>query len=300
LGGPLACGGFWGLDLLPKEAKSIMKVITLKKAILLTIAVVGMGLAPTADAAHATEFLDPLHMEITTRLENLPDETEPAVRRALQKANAALNRNTRTLSADLGALSQAGNALASALADDGTLNGLQNDALNAYSSEAQSQLNDLLALIGTSEAPRSLSNQLNQIQAALDRGNDGANSTAVRAKAISFALNKIRVGTILATRTFKAPVSLTDKVVTLTSRQSGAIVLDANGTYTIGDPTAPDETGTWTYDRLTSNAAVVTLSGGHTLNLKFAKPTNGTYSEETEGGTIRGKFIVEDVVVEEL
>ena len=277
-----------------------MKVITLKKAVLLTVAVVGMGLAPAASAAHATEFLDPLQTEIATRLENLPDDTEADVRRALQKANASLNKNTRTLSADLGALSQAGTALASALADDATLNGLQNDALNAYSSEAQSQLDDVLALVGSTPAPKSLSNQLSQIQAALDRGNEGTNSTSVRAKAIAFALNKIRVANILATRTYKAPVSLADKVVTLTSRQSGAIVLDSNGTYVIGDPTTPDETGTWTYERLTVNTAVVTLSGGHTLNLKFAKPTNGTYSEETDDGTIRGKFIVEDVVVEEL
>ncbi len=271
-----------------------MKVITLKKPILLTIALVGLGLAPTARAAHAADFLDPLQTEISTRLDNLPDDTEASVRRALNKANATLNRNSKTLNADLGLLAQAGTALASGLPDDGTLNGLQNDALNAYSGEAQNQLNAVVERIGTNDPPTALSKQLQQAQAALDRGNEGTNSTSVRAKSIAFALNKIRVAGILATRLFKAPVTLTDKVVTFTSRQSSTIVLASNGTYIIGDADAPDETGTWDYGRTSASTGVVTLSGGHTLNLKFANGNGGTYTEATGDGTVHGKFSVQD------
>lgn len=277
-----------------------MKVMTLKKAIPLTIALLGLGLATTATAQHATEYLDPLQTAVATRLETLPDETEPAVRRALTKANAALSRNTRTVSADLGALSQAGTALQSALPDDGELNALQNDALNNFSADAQAQLNAVAESVGTNEPPRALAKQLDQAQAALDRANDGTNSTSVRAKSISFALNKIRVAASLANRTFKAPIGLAGKTVTLTSRQTGTIFLADNGTYTIGDPEAPDESGNWDYSRTSSKTATVNLSSGRTLNLKFAKPTGGSFTESTEGGTIRGKFVVEDVVVEEL
>jgi hypothetical protein len=272
-----------------------MKVITLKKAVLLTIALVGLGLAPTAQAAHAAEYLDPLQTEIATRLENLPDDTEADVRRALTKANASLSRNSRTLSADLGLLSQAGTALSTALAEDGTLNGLQNDALNNYSNEAQAQLNAIRDRIGTNEPPVQLANQLEQIDAAMARANEGTNSTSVRAKALIFALNKIRVAGILTTRVFKAPVNLSDKVVTLTSRGGPAIVLNPNGTYFVGDSEAPDETGTVDYSRTTANTAVVTLSGGRTLFLRFANTRGGTWSQETEEGTVRGRFTVQAV-----
>jgi hypothetical protein len=275
-----------------------MKVITLKKAVLLTIAVVGLGMAPTAQAAHAAEYLDPLQTEIATRLENLPDDTEADVRRALTKANASLNRNSRTLSADLGLLSQAGTALSTALAEDGTLNGLQNDALNNYAGEAQAQLNAVWDKVGTNDPPVQLANQLEQAQAALDRGLEGTNSVSVRAKAIAFALNKARVANILATRTFKAPVSLSDRNLTLTSRGGPTIVVNANGTYYVGDSEAPEETGTASYGRTTANTGILELSGGHTLFLRFANARGGTWSQETEEGTVRGKFTVEQLPLE--
>src|SRR5215212_432214 len=87
-----------------------MKVTSLKKTILLTIAAVGMGLAPAARAAHATAFLDPLATEITTRLET-PDALTSAEQRALTSASRTLNRNATTSSAELGLLASAATAL---------------------------------------------------------------------------------------------------------------------------------------------------------------------------------------------
>jgi len=197
-----------------------MKEITLKKTVLLTIACVGIGLAPSARADHATNFLDSLATEVGTRLDNADTNTTKAEQRALTSASRTLNRNSKTLGADLGLLASSATTLDKAFPGDATFGTLENEAVNNYSAEAQSELNDVEARAGTNDFPRALSNQVVQAQSALDRANNDSNSIPVRARAVAFALNKIRSADRLAGRLFKAPLSLDDTTITLSGRES--------------------------------------------------------------------------------
>jgi hypothetical protein len=264
-----------------------MKLTILTKTVLLAIASVGIGLAPTAQAEHATNFLDALQMDVNDRLANAETNTA-AERRALTTAAHTLDRKTKTLGADLGALASAATTLQKGFSNDVTLTAEEELALTQYSAEAHAQLDAVNALAGTNEFPKSISNQLNQAVAALDRGDATSNSVPVRAKAIAFALNKIRVANLQAHRLFKAPLSLNSDV-TLHAR-SLDVALDGGGSYEIaGDP---PETGTWTYERTSPTTGQVTLSGGGTFNLKFANANGGTFTGEKGGENLRGRFTV--------
>lgn len=267
-----------------------MKVLSLTKIVLLAIATAGIGFTPAVRAAHATNFLDLLAEDIATRQEDT--NNTPAQNRALAAAARALDKNTRTLSADLGAFANAATTLNAAFPDDALLAVQEEAVLLAYSTEAQTQLAAVTDLTGTNGVPNSINNQLTQAQAALDRANDASNSVPTRAKSLAFALNKIRVATMQAHRKYKAPVSVESaQTITLSSRNS-QVLLDGDGTYTIGDPSAPDETGTWTYERTGPTTATITLSGGQTADLKFTSPTGGTFSGTDANGNVRGRFTV--------
>jgi len=287
-----------------------MKVTTLGKTILLSIACIGLGMAPTARAAHGTNFLDALQTGVSDLLANLPDDATAAQRRALNSASKTLDRNSRSLGTDLGLLANAATALNSQFSDNLAIAALENQAVVNYSTEAQVELNAANDLIGTNSAPRSVSNQLAQAQAALDRGNADSNSIPVRARAVAFALNKIRVATMQLHRLFKAPLSLENHVITITGRESDNdainITLEANHTYTIpanGDE--EQELGTWSYERTGSSTGTVTLTpnsppgaGSHVLNLKFTSDHAGTLASGSQTAppsseTIRGRFTIE-------
>lgn len=277
-----------------------MKVTSMKNTILLTIAIVGMGLAPTARAAHATTFLDSLTAEITTRLET-PDIYTAAEQRALNSASKSLSKNTTTAGADLGVLASASTALGKAFTNDTTLDTLGNDALNSYITEAQADLNEVANEIGTNNAP-SINNQLASAQDALDRANDTSNSVPVRARAVAFALNKLRVANIQLGKLFKAPSSLDGSVIALRGRESDRdafnVTLNSDHTYTIAaNDEDVEETGNWTYERTDTSTGTLTLSptggGSHTLNLKFANNSKGTFTGEAASSEeVKGSFSV--------
>ena len=273
-----------------------MKVTTLIKTVLLAIVIGGMGLAPAVYADHATNFLDALQADVTTRLAN-SDTNSAAEKRALAAADKILNRNSTTLSADLGLLAQAATALDREFSEDVTLSTEEEVAVMAYSTEAQVRLNAVGAIAGTNAFPKSISNQLTQAQASLDRANADTNSIPVRARAVAFALNKIRVADMQARRLFKAPLSL-DDTVTLNGRGgTGTVTLEGSHTYTIaGEPT--NELGTWSYARTSANTGTITLSpttGGdpRTIDLKFTNNTRGTFNGTTAAGDpFRGSFTI--------
>ena len=277
-----------------------MKSSTLKKTLLLTIASVGMGLAPAARAAHATNFLDTLANELTTRLEDT--NAAAADQRALNTASRTLNRNSSTLAADLGLLATAGTGLGNAFPDDATLAALENDALNNYRAEALAQLNAIDNRIGTNEVPPNLNNQIVDAQDALVRANDSSNSIPVRARAVAFALNKIRVANIQTGRLIKAPDSLDGTVITLKGSESDHdafnVTLRADHTYTIAENgDEPEENGTWSYSRTglaTGTLALSPTSGGsHTLDLKFSNSSKGSFTGQTSAGEdVKGKFSI--------
>src|SRR5258705_4780881 len=103
-----------------KEAIAIMKVTKLTKTVLLAIAFVGIGLAPTARAAHATNFLDALQTDVANRLANVDSNTTAAAKRALTTAAHTLDKKTKTLGADLGALALAATSLQKGFSNDVT------------------------------------------------------------------------------------------------------------------------------------------------------------------------------------
>jgi hypothetical protein len=277
-----------------------MKSSTLKKTLILTIAYVGMGLAPIVRADHAASFLDPLATELATRLEDTNTSAED--QRALNTASRTLSRNSSTLSADLGLLATAATGLGNAFPEDTTLAGLENDALNNYRAEALAQLDDINNRFGTNDVPPNLNNQIVSAQDALVRANDTSNSIPVRARAVAFALNKIRVANIQAGHLIKAPDSLDGTVITLKGRESDHdafnVTLNSDHTYTIAENgDEAEENGTWSYSRTSHTNGTLTLSptggGSHTLDLKFSNSSKGSFTGETsEGEGVKGRFSI--------
>jgi len=79
----------------------------LKGLIVTTLISFGITSIPLARAAHATNFLDALHAEITNRIANLDTNSTARDKRVLKSARAILEHNTRTFATDLSALARA-------------------------------------------------------------------------------------------------------------------------------------------------------------------------------------------------
>jgi hypothetical protein len=274
-----------------------MKVTKLIKIGLFGV-IIGLGAIQTVHADHATNFLDALQANVAERLEN-SDTNSAAEKRALAAANKILNRNSSTLNGDLGQLAQAATALSRQFPEDLAFSTEEEVAVTAYSAEAQARLNAVGDIAGTNALPRSVTNLLNQAQTALDRANDTDNTIPVRARAVAFALNKIRVADLQAHRFFKAPLSLDDTVTLNGRNNSGTVTLDGTHAYTItGDPT--DELGTWSYERTSATTATITLNpttgeDQRTIDLKFTNSTHGTFTGTTASGDpFRGTFTISD------
>lgn len=271
--------------------KGDMKRQTLTTLVVLACGCLGIGLAPTALGAHSTDYLDPLQTELSARLES-PDLTAPQ-RAALNSASRTLDRRSTTLSGDLGQLTASATALDRAYGDDADLTQIESDALNRFVVNAQEQRAaiDANLSLSTTGYPRSISNQLGQIDAGLDEAN-GTNGVVSRSRALSRVLTKLRAANTAVARLVKAPETLDGKAVTLTERAArhpARLSLDAGGTYQ-----NDTETGNWTYARTGLNTGVITLNidGGatHVYDLTFKNSTSGSLT--TEGEDFSGSFRV--------
>ena len=295
-----------------------------KGSVLITVICTGLFCTPVARAAHATNFLDTLHSEITNRLANLDTNATASERRALSSARAKLERSTKTFSADLSALAAAARVW-EAQANGAALDALGNDALVAYSAEAGAQL-DLAELhVGTNTISKMLSNQLAQARLTLVNANANTNGVAARARALAKAFNKSRmpVAKILKkfpTVPFEAPtdfgigknIALTETAAIPQDQTKFFFHVSDNG---MGQPFRhytsdnPEELGTWTYERLTPKTAVIhadlnfvgpdcgTPAGRatpHNIALTFTSPTAGTFSgTNCRGESITGAFSID-------
>jgi hypothetical protein len=256
--------------------------------------------APASQAAHVTTYLDQLDVAITTRLED-PSLT-PQQQRALMKGRQMLGRNTRTLSAEAALLGTVANTLKPAETNGAALVEAELIALNRYFSDAQAQYFALQsrASVGSEPPPAPIARQLEKALEALDQSSASSNSMPVRAKALAFALNKLRAGDMLANRLIKAPASLSGEALVLKGRESDrdavTIDLNANGTYVVpahGDE--PEETGTWGYIRTSANTGTVTLStAGAMLDLKFTRPNGGNFTGTVGSESVKGRFTIQD------
>ena len=292
----------------------------LKGLIVTTLISFGITSIPLARAAHATNFLDALHAEITNRIANLDTNSTARDKRVLKSARAILEHNTRTFATDLSALARAAATLDTRFEDDATLHALGSNAVVAYSNEAHAELDDAELHIGTNSIPRGWSNQLARARAALNNADSNTTSVASRARATARVFNQIHqlVPKILRkypTIPFEAPTDIaTGQAITLAEN---AVVNDQTKFFfhtanTTGDrflsytSDNPEEVGTWTYERLTAKTATLhchvdfTQAGAmpapysHDMSLTFTSATGGTFTGvNCLGEHIEGTFTID-------
>jgi len=269
-----------------------MKIKSLNKLVCVAFAFAGMGLAPAVHASHFTNFLDTLQSDVTSHDTSALSAKQTG---ALKAATSILNRRSTTLSGDVNQLAAASKVLDNAFTSDATLSGDESTALNSFIAEAQTQRNDLnaSASIVTNGLPRGLSNQLTQIDAAITNAQDTGKSISTRARAVNFALTKIKSARLALSHLIKAPESLDGKSVAVTeiaAHKPVRFTLNSDHTYT-NDTT----TGTWSYARTSANTGTITLtedgtSTTHVLDLVFRSSTSGKFTVENED--MRGTFVV--------
>ncbi|HEY0548964.1 MAG TPA: hypothetical protein VGF13_05145 [Verrucomicrobiae bacterium] len=297
--------------------------LTIRKTVLILITVIGLSIAPAVRAAHATNFINQLQTEVTNRLANtnLADADE----RALTSANKSLGRNTKTLSADLTALSAAARVLERQFPSNATFEALGSDAVDAYSDEAHAQLDNAELRVGTNSIPTGWSNQLAQVMTALAKADAGTNGVAARAKALAQVFARLQPLIAKIEKRFPtAPVVPFEAPTEMATGQNltlyeNAIVNDQTIFYfhTTGGEGGfrflhytshnPEELGRWTYERLTAKTAVVhcqvdfTQAGAalvapynHDMSLTFTSATAGTFTGvNCLNETIQGTFVLE-------
>lgn len=298
----------------------MVKTITYR-TILLGLICIGATFGSELRAAHAATFLDPLYNEVTNRLETAGTTVTTAQRRALVNAARALNRNTKTLSADLGLLANVATTLNARFDDDPAFVALEENAVASYSAQADAEIGLLGLLVGTNSLPRLTSRQLAQAIAALERADNTSNSVPVRARAAALAWNKLRVAgakirrdyhgpTVEAPDSF-APGTRNDITLYETADVSDQTIYyfhtlnDVNETYYHYTSHHPEELGTWQYVKTGQVTAVLhcmvsfsepggrAVGSEHNLSLVFTSESTGTFSGvNTLGETIQGTFIL--------
>ncbi len=294
------------------------------KGILITLTLAALAFSTTARAAHATNFLDGLQSEVTNLLANPGTNNSKAQLRALSNAARSLNRNTRTLSADLGALASAAEQLNAQFSNDATLEPLEAEAITDYSAEAHARLDGVNLWIGTNNPSKGLSNQVAAAENALNRA-DVATGVPTQARALASAFNRILPLERKVRSSFAEPIILPPPVVTnppsimlppavppgtpgLAPDSIGTGNLDLHENAIVNDQTVfyfstaqtgaqiynvhhPEELGLWVYVRTGANTGVIAVSpnypanaGSRLLHLTFTSATTGTFTGTTYYG----------------
>jgi hypothetical protein len=300
-----------------------MKGIILKGTVCISLLAAALAFLPNAHAGHATNFLDALESEVTNRVANPGTNASRAELRALSNAARTLSRNTRTLSADLGALASAATQLDAQFADDETLATLEADAIADYSAEAHARLDGIFFWIGTNSVSRGLSNQVAKAEAALDRAAAETNGVPAQARTLAAAFNRILPVEKKVRSLFQAPIlppvippvvvtnpppitlppavppgtpgpapdSVGTRFVTL---YEDAVVNDQTVFYFSTAQTGaqiynvhhPEELGLWNYVRTGANVAVIVVTPNYPNNAG-QRLLNLTFTSAS-GGTFTG------------
>ena len=287
------------------------------KGMIYVLAMVGLVCSPKLSAAHATNFLDALQNEVTNRLASAGTNDSRPERRALSNAARTLDRDTRTLSTDLGVLATVATQLNTQFAEDETLADLEIDAMADYSAEAHARLDGILLWIGTNEVPKRLSNQVVKADAALERADANTNGIPEQARALAQALNKILPVEKKVRGMFPeplappvipppiqppptneppiippgtsglAPDSVGTRFVTcyenaIVNEQSVFYFSTAQSGAQIYNVHHPEELGLWTYQRTGANTGVITVDPDYPDNAP-QRPVNLTFTNMTSG-----------------
>jgi hypothetical protein len=307
---------------------------TLKRTICITLALAALAFSHHAHASHATNFLDGLYSEVTNRLANPGTNNSPAALKALSSAARSLNRDTRTLAADLGALASAAEQLNARFAQDETFAELEAGALADYSSEAHARLDGVNLWIGTNNVSKGLSNQVAKASAALDRADATAGGVPAQARALAAAFNRIlpverKVQSLFdapATPEIPTPPPVTpppppppivppgtpgfapDSIGTRNmDLKENRIVNDQTVFYFSTAPTGaqvynvhqPEELGLWQYVRTGADSAVVAVTPNYPQNAG-TRLLNLTFTSATSGTFTATTFdgeVIEGVIV---
>ena len=282
--------------------------------IITAIICAGLLFVPASRAAHATNFLDALYSEITNRVANVDTNATKQQQRALTAANAILKRNTKTLAADLFALAATATVLDARFTNDTTFLALEDNALAAYSAEADAQLDAAELRVGTNSISRGLSNQLAKARIALTNADANTNRVADRARDLAHVFNKLRapVAKILKKypeAPFAAPASVDGAALVLSE---DAIVndqtifyfhtrTDMGETYYSYSAHNPEELGTWTYGKTGDKSAAIhcvpnyppSYNTAHDMLLTFTSAMGGTFiGVNSAGEPIQGMFAI--------
>jgi hypothetical protein len=267
-----------------------MKKQTLRTIVSIAIACVGLGMAPTSNAAHYTNYLDSLTNALQAKLDS-GTLTNAAQTNAVNSALTRLNQNTKTLSQDLSAFGSAVSTLDGAVADHADVTAAETTTFNAFLGEAEAQLADVEDDADTLDpVPPALQNALNQARIAHTNATTETNSLSERITDLRLLFTKIKVAQIQLAKANKghkekAPDSLAGRSVTVSTKGGDKITLADDGTYT-----TEAESGTWSYTKTSANTGTITLTatGGtptHTLDVTFKNPNKGTFTNEAEGTT---------------
>lgn len=288
---------------------------TLKGTIYITLALAGMFFSTPARAGHATNFLDALQSEVTNRIVTATNLSK-AERRALSSAAHSLNRNTKTLAADLGALASAAGQLDAKFSGDETFAELEANAIVDYSDQAHARLDGVDLWLGTNVLSRRISNALDKATSALERADATTNSVPAHAHALASAFNKILPFENKVHRLFNAPAIIPPVVVTnppsidlptpvapgtpgLAPDSVGHANVDLHENAIVNDQTIfyfstaqtgaqiysshnPEELGLWTYIRTGANAAVFVVTPNYPNNAP-SRLLNLTFTSATAG-----------------
>src|SRR5436189_2937001 len=135
-----------------------------KTTIYIALTIALLAFSTNVRAAHATNYLNGLHQNITNRLAIDTNLSRPEDR-ALANAARTLERNSATLPADLRLLATASSQLKAKFSDDEALTGLETDAVTDYSDLAHTRMNQVHLWINTNSLSKSLSNQIVKAEA---------------------------------------------------------------------------------------------------------------------------------------
>jgi hypothetical protein len=286
------------------------------KGMIYILAMVGLGCSPKLSAAHATNFLDALQNEVTNRLASADTNVSRPELRALSNAARTLDRDTKTLSGDLGVLAAAATQLNTQFPEDETLADLETDAIADYSAVAHARLDGIFLWIGTNEISGRLSNQVVKADAALERADANTNGVPAQARALAQALNKILPVEKKVRSMFTAPPappvipppvapptnpppiippgtpglapdSIGTRFVTcyenaIVNEQSVFYFSTAQSGAQIYNVHHPEELGLWTYMRTGTNTGVITVDPDYPDNAP-QRPVNLTFTNTVSG-----------------
>jgi hypothetical protein len=293
-----------------------------KRTVLIAAAAIALACGNSARAEHhATNFLDALEQEVDTRLENTEAELTRSQRSALRSAARTLDRTSTTLAGDARLLSSAAATLGSRFRDsEDPLATLPETTLESFLAEANAQLDDITARIGTNTVRSNIRSAVRSGSNSLLRAESSRHSVSSRARHVSSALSKFAYVNARITNLVANPptggeepgpqpgpevpppapafdgrqVELIEDAPVHSQSKMHFDVTERGNFYHVDNP---EELGTWTFSSNGQTGRVTAIPNyprndpPRDFNLTFDGPRTGTFvGTDINGDTVRGRF----------